>query len=280
MSHFAKMSLGPWWTPPNLQAGFLRVKRNGGGAGGDGILPAQFQVGLSSKLEKLSTALATKSHRIGPCRRYNIAKTSGDTRTISVPCVIDRVWQSALATALAAAFDSEMSEASFAYRPRLSVEDAAARVTVYRLRGYVWVAEADIAKFFDTIPHGPLLQMVHRRTRCEVTSACVASWLQASGSDSKGVLQGSPLSPVLANLYLAPFDEAVHNRPCKLVRYADDFLLMARGRPDAVCGLQKAEQALAALGLNLNPEKTAIHHMNDGFAFLGLNFKGARLEAG
>lgn len=260
-----------------LAAAFARVARGGGAAGGDGVTVARFALDAGRYLAELAEDLRAGCYRPGRHRRHGIPKANGGTRVLSVPCVRDRIVQSALAQALDRAFDATMDPASFAYRRGLSVQHAAAEVLLHRLRGHVWVVDGDIENFFDSVPHDRLIAMLDTLGVCPRSIALVRLWLHAHAPHGAGLAQGSPLSPVLSNLYLSPFDRAARTRRTRLVRYADDFLLMARSLAEAERARDRARKALAALGLTLNPAKTRIAHLDDGIVFLGLAIKGERI---
>ncbi len=205
-----------------LKTGWRRVRRNGGGAGGDGETPWHFARQLERSIGRLSRELATGRYRPSPLRARCIVKPNGSARMLAVPPVRERVAQSAAVIVLAPRLDACMSRGSFAYRTGLSVEQAAALVTFYRLRGFAWVVDGDIADFFPSILHAPLLALLAQAIECPRTRALIALWLRTFSPAGRGLAQGSPLSPLLSNLALAPVDQAIDGRKVRLVRYADD----------------------------------------------------------
>lgn len=266
--------IGNWTTEGTLRAAWRRVRRNKGGHGGDGQTLAQFSTGLDSRLRKLGRTLQDGSYRPGPLRRYTIAKRGGGTRPLAIPTVRDRVAQAACAVALDAVFDPAMSDASFAYRRGRSVEHAAGLVLTYRLRGYRWVVDADIQGFFDTIPHAILIDRLRPGVPCVQTLELIERWLKSFSTSGKGIAQGSPISPVLANIHLMDLDAAFDRKGARIVRYADDFLILCRTRLHAEDALKRAEDVLGGLGLSLNSEKTAVRNITSGVEFLGFAFRG------
>jgi len=262
---------------PSLLAGWRRVRRNGGGAGGDGQTPEQFARRLTHHLTLLSHDLRSGAYRAGPLKISRIAKRNGGVRILAIPPIRDRVVQSAAAIVLAPRLEAMMSPASFAYRSGLSVEQAAALVTVYRLRGYCWVVDGDIADFFPSIRHAPLLSMLTDVVTCRRTRDLVARWLTAFSPDGRGLAQGSPLSPLLSNLALSPVDRAIDGKKVRLVRYADDFLLMTRTRDAAEAAAARMAELIRPMGLTLNAAKTRIAHLDEGIRFLGYRFERDRL---
>jgi CRISPR-associated protein Cas1 len=259
--------------PAALMAGFERVKRNKGGPGADGQSAAEFGQKLQANLGRLRRELVTFTYRPGPYKRYPIDKPSGGVRWIAVPSIRDRIVQTAAAAALSARIDPFLSPASFAYRPGLSVQAAAGRVTMLRLQGFVYVAEGDIADFFDSVPHRVAIDAL--RPYCSFAFLHLAGmWLRGFSWNGKGLAQGSPLSPVLANLVLDPVDKAVTTHRTKLVRYADDFLLMAQSAQAAAHALARMDALLRPIGLKLKAEKTRLARLDEGVKFLGLAFEG------
>ncbi|HHG89435.1 MAG TPA: hypothetical protein ENJ90_03010 [Devosia sp.] len=258
----------------SLAAAFARVVRSGGGAGGDGVDIAQYSLDTRGTLGALERELKSGGYRPGPYRRYAIAKPGGGKRKLSVPCIRDRIVQSAVADALDRALDKKMSKASFAYRRGLSVEHAGALVMFHRLRGFTWAVDGDIEKFFDNVEHKRLIRLLKGLGVCEKTNRLIAQWLGHFARRGRGLPQGSPLSPVLANLFLMPFDKAMESKRVKLVRYADDFLLLTRSKARAKEARMAAEKKLAGLGLKLNRRKSKLVRLQDGLTFLGLNISG------
>ena len=263
-----------------LTMAFARVAKAGGGAGGDGVSLIDFARDTRGEIGRLVCELQNGRYRPGRFRRYSIAKDSGGRRQLAVPCIRDRIVQSAVAAALNGALDGKMSKASFAYRKGLSVEHAGALVMFWQLRGFCWAVDGDIEKFFDRVPHKGVGAMLRGFGVCPRTVRLILLWLGHYARGGCGLPQGSPLSPVLANLYLAPFDAAMETKKVKLVRYADDFLLLTRKKKEAVAARKKAEQVLAGLGLRLNRQKSRLVRLEDGLDFLGLKVDGKGVRKG
>ena len=262
-----------------LAAAFERVAHNKGGPGGDGQSAAEFGARQEANLKQLRRELLDFGYRPGPLRRYAIEKPSGGVRWIAVASIRDRVVQTAAAQVLSAAVDPHFSPCSFAYRPGRSVEGAAGMVTMLRLKGFVHVAEGDIADFFDSVRHVDAIDAL--RTYAGYPFLRLTGlWLKQFSWTGRGLPQGSPLSPVLANLVLDEVDKAVESHRAKLVRYADDFVLMARTPEAAVHALARMEALLAAKGLTLKAGKTRLASMDDGIKFLGLAFEGGKVSRG
>lgn len=274
------MVIDIWANEAALRMAWKRVRRNKGGEGGDGQKLDQFGNRLDERLISLAKVLNTGTYTPGPLKRFSIGKKDGGTRSLAIPCVRDRVAQAACASALDKIFDPLMSDASFAYRKGRSVEHAAGLVLTYRLRGYRWAVDGDIASYFDNIGHGQLLAQVREKVRCPRTLAIIDLWLRSFSKEGIGVAQGSPLSPVLANIYLTGVDRLIDRKDARLVRYADDFLILCRRRADAERALAKMSHALADLGLALNADKTRIVNLAKGVEFLGVMFRGTGIWTG
>ncbi|MCI4660327.1 MAG: reverse transcriptase domain-containing protein [Neomegalonema sp.] len=262
--------------PQVLRAAWKTVRRNKGAPGGDGQSITDFGADLSREIPVLVEELHAGRYRPRPLRSVRIPKKSGGQRELRIPAVRDRVVQSAAARLLERRLASWMSPASFAYRPKLSRAHAAGQITTWRLFGFDWIAESDIADFFGTLPH-PVLRAAMREAIGDAPrlEALIELWLTsfATGpSGMRGIAQGSPISPLLANLALTPVDRAIHSRRVKLVRYADDFVLLTRNEAAARSSLEKMAALLAERGMILNAEKTRLSRFGFGLSFLGYTF--------
>jgi CRISPR-associated protein Cas1 len=255
-----------------LSAAWLRVKRNKGIGGSDHISITAFEDLLSDNLRALRRALVAGYYRPSALLQFPISKVSGGKRPLAVPTVLDRVVQASAAAVLDEIFDPLMSDASFAYRRARSVQHAAGRVLTYRLWGFNWIVDGDVERFFETIPHPALQVQLTQHLPCAKTLRLIGLWLAGFSRDGVGLAQGSPLSPVLANLYLTPIDHAIHSKRVKLVRFGDDFLLLAKSRAAADWAYARMETLLAERGLRLNAAKTAVKSFAEGFEFLGYSF--------
>lgn len=264
----------------NLYAAWQKVRDNDGAPGVDGISIASFGEKLLGRLITLKSDIELQRYAPQPLLEVLVPKDNGKLRRLAIPAVRDRILQAACARIVTPLLDPGFEDASFGYRPGRSVKQAVARVAHYRDQGYQWVVDADISTFFDTIDHSRLLQQLHDTLPDASLLPLIRLWLAAIINPAegqpylleKGIPQGSPLSPVLANLYLDHLDEAMQDASLRLVRFADDFLVLCRQREDAEDALELTSEVLDALQLQLNPDKTRIVHFEQGFRFLGVHF--------
>ncbi len=267
--------------PDNLFAAWEKVRGNAGIAGVDGQGVDEFGHNVFARLLTLKHQVERDEYRPQPLRVLSMPKPDGSQRRLAVPAVRDRVLQTAAARVLGPVLDKHLEDASYAYRAGRSVPMAVARVAHHRDQGYQWVVDADIETFFDQIDHDLLLAKLRRTLDDHSLLPLIQLWLAATlvepGSSqprllTRGVPQGSPISPLLSNLYLDDFDEALLERDLRLVRFADDFLILCRDRQAAGQALELTGEVVDALRLRLKPEKTRITHFDEGFSFLGVDF--------
>lgn len=264
----------------SLLAGWYKVRDNRGCGGTDGVTLADFESALDAQIVGLQREVLGGSYRPRPLLRAWMLKPNGARRGLAIPAVRDRVAQSAVAQLLEPVFEAEFEDCSFAYRQGRSVKRALERVARLRDEGYVWVVDADITAFFDNIDHDLLLREVARLVKDEGLLRLLRLWLEAEVQEedgrltrmTQGVPQGSPVSPLLANLFLDHLDDAMLDADLRLVRYADDFLVLCRSEARARDALALTEGVLERLRLRLNPAKTRVVDFDGGFRFLGARF--------
>ena len=263
--------------PALLDQAWDRVRSNGGCSGGDGVTIAAYQPRAAKRLLGLAHDLNSGTYRPSALRTVDIPKKKGGFRRLLIPSIQDRIVHCALALVLSPILDAQFEDASFAYRPGRSVRQAVDAIEKWRDAGYWHVIEADIVGFFDAIDHdlllGKLEVALSGRDGATEIVALVAHWLahlgQETGVPGKGVAQGSPLSPLLANLYLDALDETIEGKGIRLVRFADDFVILAKKRKTAEAALQDVREILGAHGLALHADETRIVDFSRGFEFLG-----------
>lgn len=252
-----------------LEAAWNKVCSNQGGAGGDGMTVEEFSIDLPTRLVRLQLGLMNGTYRPGRLRRIDVARDDGGTRPLAIPPVVDRVAQTAVAMVLTPQLDLLMHDDSFAYRPGRSVAMAVARVAEYRRQGYHWVVDGDIERYFERVPHERMMACLEPLVPEQPLRDLIELWLESWSDMGLGLPQGAPLSPLLANLYLDSIDDRISARGVRLVRFADDFLLMCRGETAAAGARDRMAALLAEQGLRLHPEKTRIVPFEQGFRFLG-----------
>lgn len=266
-------------TLTRLRSAYAKVRENNGQPGVDGVNVGAYAHGLEAELQSLRLAVLGGGYRPQPLKRLWLPRPGKTPRPIAIPVVRDRVLQTAVAQTLTPLLEEEFEECSFAYRQGRSVRMAVERIGLLQRQGYRWVVEADIEKFFDNIPHDKLLAELREIARDDELIELVRIWLTTPVQDgdkllpvSLGVPQGSPISPLLANLYLDHLDEALLDEGHALVRYADDFVVLAKNRERAEAAVELSTQVLNDLELKLNPLKTRVVNFETGFKFLGWNF--------
>jgi RNA-directed DNA polymerase len=268
-----------------LRAAFARVKANRGAPGVDHVTVAMFEARLDANLAALTEALRTGTYRPQPIRRHWIPKGPRERRPLGIPTVRDRVVQTALRLVLEPIFDVTFAEHSYGFRPRRGAKDALRQVATLLRAGYRHVVDADLRAYFDSIPHAPLRARVESKISDTRVLALVDAFLQqplfeglAQWTVDKGTPQGAVMSPLLANLYLDPLDQAMAAAGYAMVRYADDFVVLCRTAEDATQALALVQRWTEAAGVQLHPEKTHLVDMQHpgGFDFLGYHFERGR----
>lgn len=263
----------------NLHSAWEKVEENAGGPGVDGISVDVFAATVEEELPRLQRELRERLYRPQPLLHISILKPGGGVRGLAIPTVRDRLVQTAVAQVIAPILDAEFEDVSFGYRRGRSVQQALAKVRQYRDEGYQWVVDADLDAFFDNVDWSLLLARLQQSIADPDIIRLVDLWLRTPVRDgvrtlprTKGLCQGGPVSPVLANLYLDRFDEEMIKHGYKLVRFSDDFVILCKEKPQAEQALQLTETLLGELKLSLKPEKTRLAHFDEGFRYLGTLF--------
>lgn len=210
-----------------------------------------------------------------PLRQYPLRKPDGGMRVISAQYLRDKLVQRALLTVLEPRAERLFHEDSYAYRPARNVDQALARVRERVRIGQDWLVDADIEKFFDSIPHRPLIKVLDAFIGDQAAMRLIRRWLDQGAhvrsllDTPRGISQGAILSPLFCNLYLHRFDSALARAKIPFVRFADDFLCFAPARAPAEQALAYASRQLDALGLRIHPDKTRVVRSGPAVSFLG-----------
>jgi len=270
-----------------LASAWEHVAENDGCAGADGISVEAYSHRIPGALQGLLDRIRAGSYRPLPLLRIEVEKFPGavKTRTLLIPAVQDRILQTAATRRLTPLLEEEFLDSSFAYRPRRGVFAAMARVRQWHERGYGFGVHADIAHFFDSVSHKLLLDRLQAETAAADLLPLLQPWIQATYWDGnrirylrKGIPQGSPLSPALANFVLSPLDAQLEAQPGRaLIRYADDLLVLASEAANSASIIDGLRKSLQSIGLELSPEKTRVVSFEEGFHFLGAWFTGFQI---
>jgi RNA-directed DNA polymerase len=227
--------------PTNMHSAWLRVRRNGGAPGMDGMTIAQFPAFARQHWERIRAQLSEGSYHPAPVRRVFIPKPDGSQRPLGVPTVLDRVIQQAVAQVLTPLYDGEFSDQSYGFREGRSAHQAVRRVQTAWKQRLRHAIDCDLKAFFDTVNHDRLLNQLRPKIGSGRLLRLIGRYLRAGvvmpdGTREVtplGVPQGSPLSPLLANITLDPLDKEIERRGHGHARYADDFIILVAGEKKA-----------------------------------------------
>lgn len=267
----------------NLSVSAMKVVDKQGAAGVDRQTVDEFWATHTEQLATLREELQTETYRPLPVRRVEIPKPgSSETRGLGIPAVRDRVVQTALLHVLEPIYDISFHERSFGFRRGVGCIDALRCVEELLNKGYVYVVDADLRSYFDTIPRDRLLAMLQQKVSDSAVIRLIKKYLDqeimsalGSWTPEAGVPQGAVLSPMLSNIYLNPLDHLMAEQGFEMVRYADDFVILCKSQEEADAALTKVRDWVVSMGLTLHPEKTNIvDSRSQSFSFLGYSFRG------
>jgi len=266
---------------PNLYEAWKQVKRNHGAPGIDKITLGEFEENLQENIEDITTSVNDGTYKPCPVRRKDIEKPGGGYRMLGIPIIRDRLLGQAIQQVLAPILDPCFSEFSFGFRPERSAHDAIRYAKSTIAEGYTWVVDIDISKFFDRINHDILMHLLSKKLRDKRLLKLIRKFLQAGVMDNGiitrnvgGVPQGSPLSPILANVLLDVLDKELEMRGHRFARYADDCNIYVKSERAAKRVMNSIRQFIeTTLKLKLNMEKSAVDRPWKrkflGFSFIG-----------
>ena len=277
----------------NLNRAYQRVKRNRGAAGIDGMTVEEALPWLKEHKGELLQNIREGSYLPSPVRRKEIPKPDGGVRKLGIPTVVDRVIQQAIAQKLQSIWEPLFSDSSYGYRPNRSAQQAIRQVKRYAEQGYRYTVSVDLSKYFDTLNHELLMDLLHRQIQDMRVLGLIKKYLKSGVLENgivckteKGSPQGGPLSPLLANIYLNEFDWEMRHRGVRMVRYADDIVVFAKSKRAAERLLKSCRRYLEGkLKLRMNTEKSKVTSIfsTRNFKFLGFclgkNGKGIFIRA-
>lgn len=267
-----------------LEAGFAQVYANRGAPGVDGVTVERFKDRLAKEIQHLQTAWRSGTYRPDAVKRVWIDKPgSAEQRPLGIPTVRDRVVQAALRLVIEPIFENDFHEHSYGFRPGRSAQQAAGAVLAHLKAQRLVVVDVDLKAFFDSIPHERLLDAVRERVTDGRVLELIGQFLKAGVMEDNrvaipeaGTPQGGVISPLLANIYLNALDHQMANSGRKMVRYADDVVILCHTADEATSALAEVQAWTAQAGLTLHPTKTRIVDLGQPgawFDFLGYRFK-------
>jgi RNA-directed DNA polymerase len=272
--------------PTTLDAAWHKVAQNKGAAGVDGQSIERFAAQADRYLLELHESLKDGSYRPSPVKRVEIPKSDGRTRPLGIPTVKDRIVQTPLKMVVEPIFEVQFRPGSYGFRPGRGCKDALREVDRLVKDGFTFVVDADLQGYFDSIPQDRLMALVEQSISDGRVLALIDSFLRqdimtamARWQPTAGTPQGAVISPLLADLYLHPLDLLMELSGQRMVRFADDFVILCRSEAEALAALRQVEAWVAANDLTLHPDKTRVgdcRQPGQGFEFLGYRFEAGR----
>lgn len=265
----------------NLRKAWGQVKANRGSGGVDNETIESFESNLDRNIQDLEQILKTKKYKPHPVKRVHIPKGNGKTRPLGIPTIRDRIVQQSLHNVLQPIFEPKFANCSYGFRPGRSAHQAIERIEEHLDAGYTWVVDADIKDFFGGVNHDLMNNALNEEIADGSVLRLIRAMLKAGVMEEgkvktvrSGTPQGGVISPLLANIYLDGFDQELTKRGYRLVRYADDFVILCKNKNKAERVLEVVEQLLGKKRLKLSREKTRIvQYGKESFEFLGFWFR-------
>jgi RNA-directed DNA polymerase len=264
---------------------YKAVKKNRGVAGIDRVSIAMYESNLTENLLSLMRELKQGTYRPIPLRRVHIPKGKGKTRPLGIPTVKCRIAQEVVRRLINSTFESRFHNNSFGFRAGRNCHQAVERVLQYAKQGYRYVVDVDIKGFFDNIPHNLILESIASRIADGNILNTIERFLNSGVMEdgefkptSKGTPQGGVISPILSNIALDHLDWFMEEQGILFVRYADDFVVLCKTKPEAEKALDLVRTFLKDMELEVSPEKTKICHFSEGFDFLGFTIKNRSVQ--
>ncbi|MDM8004409.1 MAG: group II intron reverse transcriptase/maturase [Bacteroidota bacterium] len=272
-------------SPSNLNAAYKQVRRNKGSGGVDRMDVGSLKDYLVRRKDELITSIERGKYCPNPVRRVEIPKENGKSRELGIPTVVDRVIQQGIAQQLSLLYEREFSPHSYGFRPKRSAHQALSKCRDYITEGYVYAVDIDLERFFDTVNHSKLIEVLSRKVKDGRVVSLIHKYLNAGvmkegryEETPEGVPQGGPLSPVLSNILLNDLDWELERRGHKFVRYADDMVILCRSRRSAERTMQNIISFIEGkLLLKVNRDKSKAAHVRE-VKFLGYSFYIAKGE--
>lgn len=266
-------------SPTNLNLAYQKVKGNKGSSGVDKMEVESLSGYLAQHKDNLIDTILKGKYRPNPVRRVEIPKEDGKMRSLGIPTVVDRVIQQAISQELGKLYEPKFSAHSYGFRPKRSAHQGLKKCQNYITEGYSFAVDMDLEKFFDTVNHSKLIELLSRTVKDNRVVSLIHRYLnggvqigQTFEPSNEGVPQGGPLSPLLSNIMLNELDKELEQRGHKFVRYADDFLILCKSK-------RGSERVMASitnfiekkLYLKVNREKSQVSSIR-GIKFLGYSF--------
>lgn len=269
---------------PNMRKAWKRVKTNAGAPGVDGVSVDEFPAEARESWHEIHQRLQTADYYPWPVKRVYIPKPTGGQRPLGIPTVVDRLIQQAMAQVLTHIFEPGFSDHSYGFRPNRSAHDAVRQVQAYIKEGYRWAVDMDLEKFFDSVEHDVLMCRVARKVRDKRVLKLIGKYLRTGvivngrfEQTRKGVPQGGPLSPLLANILLDDLDKELERRGHRFVRYADDFIILVKSQRAGERVMTSVKRFIERkLKLTINQAKSKVAK-TDQTNFLGFTFKAGKI---